>query len=160
MNKYLHLGPYNLLLFSLLFGATMYQSFVSGIVAFRALPYEQFSLLQSNIFPIYFYGQLALSLLVYATAPHQPVFGRVALVVVAISAVNSFVLLPQTRKVMEERRRQEVLDGRSCRDEVKSEEMKALNKRFGKVHGISVLLNLAGVVSLVAYGILLGGRLH
>lgn len=38
--------------------------------------------------------------------------------------------------------------------------MQALNKRFGMLHGISSLLNLATIVSTVAYGFTLGARVQ
>lgn len=37
--------------------------------------------------------------------------------------------------------------------------MAALNKKFGKTHGISSLLNLGTFVAIVAYGFTLGARL-
>lgn len=39
-----------------------------------------------------------------------------------------------------------------------SDEMKALNKRFGILHGISSLVNLTTFFAAVAYGFTLGGR--
>jgi hypothetical protein len=36
--------------------------------------------------------------------------------------------------------------------------MKALNKRFGILHGISSLINLTTFFAAVAYGFTLGGR--
>ena len=41
-----------------------------------------------------------------------------------------------------------------------SQEMTALNKRFGQVHGISSLLNLATFVATIVYGFHLGDRLR
>lgn len=41
-----------------------------------------------------------------------------------------------------------------------SQEMIALNKKFGKLHGISSLLNLTTFIATIAYGFHLGGRLH
>lgn len=95
---------------------------------------------------------------------------------------NLLVLLPVTNSVMKERRGQGLLlyrcyvacypntltnqlpkvkrDGKEYYDEgPHSQEMKTLNKRFGVVHGISSLLNMATLVSVVAYGFTLGSRL-
>ncbi len=40
-----------------------------------------------------------------------------------------------------------------------SQEMVALNKRFGMLHGVSSLLNLGTLVATVVYGITLSSRL-
>lgn len=37
--------------------------------------------------------------------------------------------------------------------------MLALNKRFGKLHGISSVLNLASFIMALVYGVALSGRL-
>lgn len=39
-----------------------------------------------------------------------------------------------------------------------SDEMKALNKKFGMLHGISSLINITAFFAAVAYGFTLGGR--
>jgi len=41
-----------------------------------------------------------------------------------------------------------------------SDEMQALNKRFGMLHGISSLINLTTFVSAVTYGFTLGARIQ
>jgi hypothetical protein len=41
-----------------------------------------------------------------------------------------------------------------------SEEMRVLSKKFGMLHGISSLLNLATIISAIAYGFTLGSRLQ
>jgi cysteine synthase len=43
-------------------------------------------------------------------------------------------------------------------EEGASEEMKALNRKFGVLHGISASLNLTAFFSLLAYGFTLGRR--
>lgn len=40
-----------------------------------------------------------------------------------------------------------------------SDEMRALNKKFGAMHGISSLVNLSAFIATVVYGFTLGGRL-
>ena len=40
-----------------------------------------------------------------------------------------------------------------------SQEMVALNKRFGMLHGVSSLLNLGTLVATVVYGVTLSSRL-
>jgi hypothetical protein len=41
----------------------------------------------------------------------------------------------------------------------KSKEMKALNKKFGKLHGYSSLFNLVTFVATVVYGVHLSARI-
>lgn len=38
--------------------------------------------------------------------------------------------------------------------------MRALNKKFGILHGVSSLLNLTTFIAAVAYGFTLGGRIQ
>ncbi|KAF5101804.1 hypothetical protein D0Z00_000666 [Geotrichum galactomycetum] len=158
------LAPYHLLAYSLLFGATTYQSFFSGLVAFKTLPYNHFSALQARVFPTYFSGQTVLSFFLLFTRPidfaDSAQLACLTLVVSGITGLtNLSVMSPLTRRIMEARRKQEGIDGKSCKDPNPSDEMRALNKSFGKIHGISVLLNLAGFISLILYGIILSGHL-
>ena len=74
--------------------------------------------------------------------------------------MNMAVVGPATTKVMRERKAQETREGKKYYDPgEKSKEMVGLNKRFGKLHGVSSVLNLVGFVAAVGYGITLGGRL-
>lgn len=51
-------------------------------------------------------------------------------------------------------------DGKKSYDPVPhSQEMLALNKKFGKMHGISAMLNLGTFISTLAYGFTLASRL-
>lgn len=99
--------------------------------------------------------------------------------------VNLVILLPLVTTVMKERRGQGTVDLPTCslsctpsqlqsltpsivkRDGKEwfaegphSEEMRALNKKFGILHGVSSLLNLATLVATVAYGFTLGARIQ
>ncbi|KAG7137131.1 putative mitochondrial outer membrane protein like [Verticillium longisporum] len=100
-------------------------------------------------------------------------------------AVNLLVVLPATQKIMAARyaqglthapqppvlprggaskhmtdSRTEKKDGKKSYDPAPhSQEMQALNKRFGKMHGISSLLNLGTFIATIAYGFTLGSRL-
>lgn len=95
------------------------------------------------------------------------------------AALNLLVLLPASKKVMKLRQgqcsystRSPVSSGKSAncgtakRDGKQyyeegphSDEMRALSKRFGVLHGISLLLNVGVLVGAVAYGFTLGARL-
>ncbi|KAJ5163493.1 uncharacterized protein N7500_005323 [Penicillium coprophilum] len=168
--------PYHILSYGTLLGTQFYQSFVGGFVAFRALPRPQFSNLQTAIFPIYFSLQTALPVVVALTASHGgQVLGLSGLTapknrfdtllpmatVAVTGLVNMFVLLPMTRNVMRERKHQETRDGKKSYDPAPhSKEMLALNKKFGRVHGISSLVNLASLIATVWYGVVLSKRLE
>lgn len=100
---------------------TNFQSFVSGIVAFRALPRPQFASLQAAIFPIYFSLQTALPVAVALTAskggsalglsglaaPENRLNTLLPMATVAITGlINQVVLRPLTVKIMRERKHQ------------------------------------------------------
>lgn len=55
----------------------------------------------------------------------------------------------------------ETKDGKKSYDPAPhSKEMQKLNKSFGKMHGISSLVNLASLIATIAYGFSLGARLQ
>lgn len=156
------LAPYHLLAYGILVGSTTYQSFVAGLLAFKHLPYKEFSALQSQVFPVYFSLQTLLSAFLLLTKP-VTFEGHSASATLAVSfvtaAVNLLVLSPATRQVMAARRSQEEIDGKSCKDPEPSPEMALLNKKFAKFHGVSVLLNLANFFSLIGYSTILADGL-
>ncbi|KAF2139737.1 uncharacterized protein K452DRAFT_254307 [Aplosporella prunicola CBS 121167] len=67
-------APYHLLSYGTLLGSTLFQSFIAGPLAFRALPRPQFATLQSSVFPVYFILQTSLSFILALTfpAPRSP----------------------------------------------------------------------------------------
>lgn len=152
------LAPYHLILYSILFGSTTYQSFFAGIVAFKTLPYHNFGALQAKIFPPYFSLQAIASAVLLLTKPIA-FTGQAANISLGISAlgglINLVVFTPMTRQIMELRKKQEGIDGKLCRDPDPSPEMAALNSKFRKIHGASVLLNTAAFLSLAFYGVVL-----
>ena len=102
------------------------QSFVGGIVAYKALPRPQFSSLQQAIFPIYFSMQTALPIVLALTVPGErtPLGGtpsglggflteknRVSvlvpiLTIFATSLANLLFIGPATTRIMRERKHQ------------------------------------------------------
>ncbi|KAG8932287.1 hypothetical protein FRC02_001358 [Tulasnella sp. 418] len=68
-------------------------------------------------------------------------------------SANSFVIGPKTQEVMNERHRLERLEKKSYSDPGVSDDMKALNKKFGILHGVSSLLALLGVLTLGFHGV-------
>ncbi|KAL2181760.1 uncharacterized protein P884DRAFT_234823 [Thermothelomyces heterothallicus CBS 202.75] len=172
-------APYHILSYGTLLGATVFHTFIGGIISFRVLPRPQFGALMAKIFPVYFAMQAALPAALALTYPgsRNPfgVAGGLAgvldpsnrwtvlapLASALLCAVGNLVVVgPQTTRVMEERRQQERKDGKKAYDEPPhSQEMQALNRRFSMLHGISSLLNLGTLVATVVYGVTLSSRL-
>ncbi|RAH64098.1 DUF4149 domain-containing protein [Aspergillus aculeatinus CBS 121060] len=166
--------PYHVLSYGTLLGVQIYQSFVSGVIAFKALPRPQFAQLQTATFPIYFSLQSALPVVVALTASRAGQLHGVSgllepenrgtllsMATVAIASfVNLTVLRPMTVNVMRERKHQETRDGKKSYDPAPhSKEMIALNKKFGRLHGISSLVNMVCLGATVYYGAVLGKQL-
>lgn len=122
---------YHILAYGTLLGSNIFQSFLAGPLAFKALPRPQFSTLQSAIFPPYFSFQTALPIVLALTWPGEKFasvggaaarqnagpFGLMegdnlwaALVPIAVmfatSALNLVWLGPMTTKVMKQRKHQ------------------------------------------------------
>ncbi|CAE7013116.1 hypothetical protein PTTW11_02454 [Pyrenophora teres f. teres] len=71
--------------------------------------------------------------------------------------VNLVYVGPRTTEVMGLRKHQETRDGKKSYDAgPHSKEMQALNKQFGILHGVSTLINLAGLGAMIWYGAILG----
>lgn len=66
---------YHILSYGSLLGSTLFQSFVGGVVAYKALPRPQFSTLQQKTFPIFFSMQSVLPLIMVATYPGEKLLG-------------------------------------------------------------------------------------
>ena len=161
------------LLFSYVFGATLWGSFFAGFIAFRALPRQQFGLLQSRLFPIFFSsaaGVTATLLGIWAAIheevrtdtfnPKSPVVLQAWILAITVLCYSSnlFYLGPKTSEIMFQRHRLERAEKKQYSDPTASAEMKALNKQFGALHGISSLINLFSFFCLVAHGVWIGSR--
>lgn len=132
-------------------------SYIVSPIAFKYLKREEFSLLQNKVFPIYFAGQAVVPVLIGLTSP---IATRCSYSILAVSAVagllNYLWVLPVCKQVKEQRNKlaaekkhEVVVDGQTR----PSDEMAALNKKFGAYHGISSLFNLVSLFSLAVYGI-------
>ncbi|KAF2092301.1 hypothetical protein K490DRAFT_30864 [Saccharata proteae CBS 121410] len=180
-------APYHLLAYGTLLGSTVFQSFIGGVVAFKALPRPQFSTLQQQIFPVYFAMQTALPAILALTFPSRSGsigFGaladtssgpfsngglfaesnKAALWSIGIMFVTGLVNLvavgPATTKVMKERKHQETRDGKKSYDAgPHSPEMQRLNKSFSTLHGVSSLTNMGGLIAMLYYGVVLSERM-
>ncbi|KAF5312462.1 hypothetical protein D9619_003480 [Psilocybe cf. subviscida] len=148
-------------------------SFLFGmcVIAYKSLPRHQFGALQHKTFPIYFLVSISLSsallgtwvfrhpdVLDYLAKPWVADVSQVyALATVWLSqASNYFVVGPMTSKVMFRRQNQEKEEGKNYNDAGVSAEMKALNRQFGSLHGISSLANLFAVIALGFHGLYIG----
>ncbi|KAL2810408.1 hypothetical protein BJX63DRAFT_319787 [Aspergillus granulosus] len=167
--------PFHILSYGTLLGVQLYQSFVSGIIAFRVLPRPQFASLQAKTFPTYFAIQTALPIVVALTASHggqtlgisgllEPENQFKILLPLATafvtSLINLTILRPLTVNTMRERKHQETRDGKKSYDPAPhSKEMIALNKKFGRLHGASSLINMITIGVTVYYGVVLSKKL-
>lgn len=167
--------PYHLLSYGTLLGVQVSQTFIGGVIAFRVLPRPQFSALQTSIFPAYFTLQSALPVVIALTsskggqlngisgllAPESRFGTLLPLATVAVSGlINQVILRPLTVRTMKERKHQETRDGKKSYDPAPhSKEMMALNKKFGRLHGLSSLINMVSLIATVYYGVVLSKRL-
>jgi len=173
------LAGYHVVTYGTLLGTVAYQSFVGGTVAYKALPRPQFSSLQQKIFPIYFGIQTALPVVLALTYPGSKTsLGTASSLSGVVAEANRMTVLmplaamfvaglanlvyggPATTSIMKERKHQETRDGKKSYDPPPhSTEMQRLNRQFGKMHGISTLINLGGLIVTIWYGFELGKRL-
>ncbi|KAJ7596638.1 hypothetical protein C8J56DRAFT_917933 [Mycena floridula] len=168
-----HQGLY-LLGYAWLFGMSLWISFFGGVIAYKTLPRHQFGALQHKTFPIYFVISVLLSSSLLAswslthpsvlTEYRRPLIADVAQAytlasVLLAQGMNYFVVGPLTSKTMFQRQRLEKEEGKSSNTETPiSPAMKALNARFGMLHGISSLANLWAVIALGFHGLWIGSR--
>ncbi|TFY83325.1 hypothetical protein EWM64_g699 [Hericium alpestre] len=160
-----HLG------FSFLYGMSVWVTFFGGVIAFKTLPRQQFGALQHRTFPIYFNLSIAITtgLLAAWTLKNPSIISRytefgapdvtqayaLATILVA-QALNSLVIGPVTSSTMFARHKLEKEEGKAYNEEGVSEKMKALNKKFARLHGYSSLANLTSVIALTFHGLWVG----
>ncbi|KAG9078867.1 hypothetical protein FS749_009078 [Ceratobasidium sp. UAMH 11750] len=153
------------LLYAYLFG--------SSFIAFRALPRQQFGMLQFKTFPIFFSTSTAITALLLSiwTMSHpevratplnlgSPVVLQAWFLISALVShgLNLLYLGPKTSEVMFERHKLERSEKKQSSDPTASAEMKALNKQFGVLHGISSLVNLLSFLCMLSHGVWIGSR--
>lgn len=139
------------------FGTMVYTTFFAGILMFKNLPRQTFGRLQSHLFPAYFsiiaaclaVQGLTLWLSPFGIAQKQAINLGVGLVA---TLGNLLVAEPAATASMFKRYALENEGG--SRNEAA---ITSLKKEFGKLHGISSLLNLAALVCCVAHGTWLAG---
>ncbi|KAI1427021.1 hypothetical protein F5Y12DRAFT_783589 [Xylaria sp. FL1777] len=171
-------APYHVLSYGALLGTQFFHTFINSIISFKVLQRPQFGILQRAVFPGYFGIQAAAPVVLALTYPGG---GRLVAVPQGISGVlhpanrwgvlvpltaafvtgltNLVYFLPETNKILAQRKQQEVKDGKQNSDKTTSKEMKSLNKTFAKVHGFSSLFNLITFIATVVYGVHLSARI-
>lgn len=145
----LHVTAYGALL-----GSILFQTFVVGLVLYKNVTREVFRQVQGVLFPPYFALNAGSLAAVMATgAALGAGNGALLPLGVGMGAVmaNMFYLEPRTSETMWERARAEEQGG-------DQERVKALGKRFSKLHGASSALNLVTLVTALAHGWWIVGR--
>ncbi|KAM0253331.1 hypothetical protein ACHAQJ_007335 [Trichoderma viride] len=170
-------GPYHIISYGTLLGTTFFHTFVTTVVMIRSVDIQTFSTVLIKLWPYYFGVQAAGSALLALTYPgnsftQSGISGLLAapnqwgsLVPIAAtfvsSIVNLFVAFPATLQVEKDRCGQAKRDGKEWFEkEGASTEMRALNKKFDMLHGVTATLNLISFFSTLAYGFTLAGRLQ
>ncbi|KAF7551604.1 hypothetical protein G7046_g7675 [Stylonectria norvegica] len=170
-------APYHIIAYGTLLGTSFFHTFINGIVMFKTIDRPAFSAVQQKLFPIYFGLQTILPVVMALTFPGNALIGLPSGVSGLISdfarwhsllpiatmfvtgLLNWTILLSATTNTMKARRGQAKREGKEWYSEgPHSDEMKALNKRFGILHGASSLLNVGTYLAAIAYGFTLGGR--
>jgi len=77
-------------------------------------------------------------------------------VVFGAHALNCFVIGPIAGKVKSQRHKLEKEEGKAYNEKEVSAQMKAFNRKFGMLHGISSLLNLIAFIVLLFHGLWIG----
>ncbi|XP_061438218.1 transmembrane protein 205 isoform X2 [Rhineura floridana] len=159
----------HLFLLSTAWGMQIWVTFIAGFVLFRGVNRHTFGLVQSKLFPFYFYTLLSctfLNLAIFATYhPRELLSARETIEIVLfficliLAAVNASWLSQVTTKTMfkmQEIEREHGLGeevGLSAEREAykllkeKDAKYRSLRQKFFKFHGLSSVCNLACVIS-------------
>ncbi|KAJ9696631.1 hypothetical protein PVL29_008711 [Vitis rotundifolia] len=168
---------FHLLCFATAWGASLWVTFIGGIIMFKNLPRHTFGNLQSKMFPAYF------SMVGVCCAVSTASFGYLhpwkssstaekyqlgfLLSAFAFSLTNLLVFTPMTIKVMKQRHKVEREHnigeeiGWSKNQEVAkvNPKLAAMNKKFGMIHGLSSLANIMSFGSLAVHSLYLSGKM-
>ncbi|KAL7526597.1 hypothetical protein ACHAWF_001839 [Thalassiosira exigua] len=144
----------HLLSFSSWFGCSVWVSFVAGLVMFRNLPRHVFGRLQARLFPAYFLFSAVAVVVAIASASALEWDATPLYAVLITILVNLVYLEPETTRVMFERHAVERRLGTGHEvgqlkpkdpEKANDPELKRLSKKFGALHGMSTLMNLAAL---------------
>lgn len=145
----------HLILYSFTFGGAVFYSYVASPIAFKTLARDQFSVLQSKVFPWFFTMQslspvaLALTLPIPLATPAYYALGSSSI----MGLVNLYGLLPWNKSIKIKRQNlQKKFDrGQLTKDQFDTLDT-PLKKEFGKAHGLSLLFNMGHILAMLAYG--------
>lgn len=144
----------HLFVYSIGFGGSLFYSYVASPIAFKKLQRDQFGILQSNVFPIYFLGQTIIPSILFVTSPnHLTKLGIWSLAISTLGGLSNILVLSPICHRIKDARSELVDKGLDTIDGVQTEEYKKLTKQFGMYHGLSLLANLASILGLGVYGI-------
>lgn len=147
--------PYHFLFYSLSFGGTAFYSYIVSPVLFKELSRDDFSKVQSKVFPRYFKYQILSPLLIAAITPFKYCpFTVGTLAIASLSGIfNLFYLEPKCHAIKEERIKLTAIGKEKKDNGEPTDEMQALTTSFGRWHGLSMLINNLSVLSLAVYGL-------
>ncbi len=141
------------------YGTLLYFTFIQAPVLFKTLPRDLFGLVQSKLFPVYYYINytcgLALIVTYHFLHPYKPNDPQDC---VRITALYLMLLLSLAQGMwIGPKSAQLRLDRIAAEESKDTTKVTALSREFGKAHGISSLINLlvilAGLVYLIYYSI-------
>lgn len=159
---YSYISYIHLLVYSIQLGSMIWMSFIQGILLFKKLSKQQFSIVQSILFPIYFIlctlGLTTLSVVYYIN--NKTIYDihiNNLLLMLLFSLCNQLYIGPKTTQLMWNKHHIErELNNNNNSDNnntTNKQQLITLNKQFGMYHGISSLLNLLIVIGLLLHGI-------
>lgn len=149
-----------LVAFASTFGASLWVTFIGGIIQYSVLPRHQFGNLQAKSLPVYFRLVSTATSICLATFAILHPLGKASTaeksqlaalgVTLGTTILNLLVLEPTTTAIMKERHKIERAEGIGAdvglsknREVAKTNtELAAINKKFGMYHGMSSLANL------------------
>ncbi|KAK6787243.1 hypothetical protein RDI58_015768 [Solanum bulbocastanum] len=117
------MGIIHLLGFVLSYGVSVWMTFVSSNILARALPKQQFAMVQSKIYPAYFktmcygiatafLGHMLSQMLPYYANRTEKLHGLIFLAIFSMTLFNCFYFEPRATKVMTERMKLEKEEGK------------------------------------------------
>ncbi|KAF5744227.1 hypothetical protein HS088_TW08G00825 [Tripterygium wilfordii] len=168
------MGVVQLLGFSMAYGMCVWVTFVSSYVLAEALPRQQFGVVQSKIYPVYFMAMtysVGLALLGLLLGQRKKLFSNKVEMLQAYNLLasllmvltNAFYLEPRATKVMFTRMKIEKEEGALPENpelEVVRVRIVNLNARLKKLNSYSSFVNILTLMNLTWHLVCLGQRLH
>ncbi|KAI5950991.1 hypothetical protein KGF54_004065 [Candida jiufengensis] len=147
--------PYHFLFYSLTFGGSAFYSYIASPLLFKELTREEFSKVQSKVFPTYFKFQILSPLVLALITPFAYCPFTVGTLTLSslTGLLNLFALEPKCHAIKEERIKLVAIKKDKKENQEPTDEMAALNTQFGRWHGLSTLVNTLSILSLGVYGL-------